>query len=91
MIGVVVVTHGQLAVELLNAVEMINGLILSSKTGKPVTVPVDRAEYDRLTEELKAQSQAKSTVREPRGTDPAVAESRTSRIFRRREPAVKGF
>jgi predicted dehydrogenase len=57
----------------LNAVELINGLILSSKTGKSVTVPVDRAEYDRLIGELKATSRAKTQVREQRVTDPAIA------------------
>ncbi len=57
----------------LNAVELINGLILSSKTGKTVNVPVDRAEYDRLIEELKATSRAKAKVSEQRITDPAFA------------------
>ena len=57
----------------LNAVELINGLILSSKSGKTVTVPVDRAEYDKLIEELRATSRAKARVREQRVTDPAVA------------------
>jgi predicted dehydrogenase len=55
----------------LNAVEMINGLILSSKTGKTVTVPVDRAAYDRLIEDLKASSRAKEHVQEQHVTDPA--------------------
>ena len=57
----------------LNAVELINGLILSSKSGTTVTIPVDRAEYDRLIEELRATSRAKARVREQRVTDPAVA------------------
>jgi predicted dehydrogenase len=57
----------------LNAVELFNGLILSSKTGKTVSVPVDRGEYDRLIEELKATSKAKTTVQEQRVTDPNVA------------------
>jgi predicted dehydrogenase len=57
----------------LNAVELINGLILSSKSGKSVTVPVDRGEYDRLIEELKATSRAKANVHEQRVTDPAIA------------------
>jgi predicted dehydrogenase len=56
----------------LNAVELINGLILSSKSGKTVTIPVDRAEYDRLIAELQAGSRAKSRVREQKVTDPAV-------------------
>lgn len=57
----------------LNAVELINAMILSSKTGKTVTVPVDRTEYDHLIEELKATSKSKSQVREQRVTDPNVA------------------
>jgi predicted dehydrogenase len=56
-----------------NAVELINGLILSSKSGKPVSVPVPRAEYDKLIEELKTTSRAKSHVQEQRVTDPAFA------------------
>jgi len=54
----------------LNAVEMINGLILSGKSGKTVSVPVDRAEYDRLITELKASSREKAEVKEQRVTDP---------------------
>ena len=57
----------------LNAVELINGLILSSKTGKPVSIPVDRAEYDQLIGDLKAASRVKTTVQEQRITDPAFA------------------
>jgi predicted dehydrogenase len=57
----------------LNAVELINGVILSSKTGKPVSVPVNRAEYDRLIEELKATSKEKASVVEQRVTDPKFA------------------
>jgi predicted dehydrogenase len=57
----------------LNAVEMINGMILSGKRGKPVSVPVDRAEYDALIEELKASSAEKTTVKEQRVTDPKFA------------------
>ena len=49
---------------------MINGLILSGKTGKTVSVPVDRAEYDRLIAELKATSREKADVKEQRVTDP---------------------
>lgn len=58
----------------LNAVEMINGIILSGKRGKPVSVPVDRAEYDALLGELKASSQEKAEVKELRVTDPKFAE-----------------
>jgi predicted dehydrogenase len=56
----------------LNAVELINGLILSSKSGKPVTIPVDRPQYDNLIAELQATSRAKTSVREQRVTDPNV-------------------
>ncbi len=52
-----------------NAVELINAVILSSRTGKPVDLPVDRDAYDRLLEELKASSRAKVRVREQRVTD----------------------
>ncbi|MFN3689728.1 MAG: Gfo/Idh/MocA family protein [Fimbriimonadales bacterium] len=54
----------------LGTVEIINALILSSKRQKPVSLPVDRAEYDALLAELKAQSKPKQRVREQRVTDP---------------------
>lgn len=54
----------------LNALELINGIILSGKTGKKVTLPVDRAEYDTLIESLKATSRLKTSVAERRETDP---------------------
>jgi predicted dehydrogenase len=54
----------------LNAVEMINAMILSGKTSKKVSVPVNRAEYAALIEELKATSHGKSNLREQRVTDP---------------------
>lgn len=57
----------------INAVELINGIILSSKTGKSISVPVNRAEYDKLIDELKASSRAKSRVAEQRVTDPKFA------------------
>lgn len=57
----------------LNAVEMINGMILSSKTGQAVTVPVDRDAYDRLIVDLAATSQQKTVSDEQRVTDPAFA------------------
>jgi predicted dehydrogenase len=56
----------------LNAVELINAIILSGKTGKTVSVPVNRAEYDALIAELQASSKAKTTVSEQRVTDPKV-------------------
>ncbi len=54
----------------LNAVELINGIILSGKTGRAVSVPVPRAEYDALIAELKASSKDKTSLREQRVTDP---------------------
>ena len=57
----------------LNAVELINSLILSSKTGKTVSIPVVREEYDALLAELVANSAAKTNVREQRVTDPKFA------------------
>ena len=57
----------------LNAVELIDGIILSGKTNKKVSVPVNRAEYDALIEKLKAGSQQKAVVVEQRVTDPNFA------------------
>ncbi len=54
----------------LNTVEIINALILSSQRQKPVSIPVDRAEYDALLAELKAHSKPKQRVREQHITDP---------------------
>jgi len=54
----------------LNTIEIINALILSSKRGMPVSIPVDRAAYNALLAELQAQSQPKTRVREQRVTDP---------------------
>lgn len=54
----------------LNAVEMINGVILSSNTQKTVDVPVDRVAYDQLLEKLKAGSREKANLREQTATDP---------------------
>ncbi len=54
----------------LNAVELINGIILSGKTGKTVSVPVDRAAYDQLIAQLQAGSVKKAVVEEKRVTDP---------------------
>ncbi|MCC6727899.1 MAG: Gfo/Idh/MocA family oxidoreductase [Chthonomonadales bacterium] len=55
------------------AVELINSLILSSHSGQPVSLPVNRAAYDRLLAELQQSSRAKSSVREQRVTDPQHA------------------
>lgn len=52
------------------AVELINGIILSSHTGKEVTLPVNRRKYDRLLAELRKSSREKTTVRVTRETDP---------------------
>ena len=57
----------------LSAVELIDGIILSGKTGKTVSTPVNRAEYDALIAKLQATSQAKSAMVEQRVTDPAFA------------------
>jgi predicted dehydrogenase len=57
----------------LRAVELIDGIILSSKTGKTVSVPVDRAAYDELIAQLQADSQVKSKIAEQRVTDPSFA------------------
>ncbi len=54
------------------AMELINALILSSKRGKAVEIPVDRAEYDQLLAELRAQSRPKTRVREQKVTDPKL-------------------
>lgn len=51
------------------AVELINAVILSSHSGRPVDVPVDRSAYDALLAELRAGSRSKTTVREQRVTD----------------------
>src|SRR5262249_4343292 len=52
------------------AVELINAVILSGRTGKPVDLPVNRQEYDRLLQELARTSKSKDNVREQRVTDP---------------------
>ncbi|MCX7993196.1 MAG: Gfo/Idh/MocA family oxidoreductase [Fimbriimonadales bacterium] len=54
----------------LGTIEIVDALILSSKRQQPVSLPVDRAQYDALLEELKAHSRPKSRVREQRVTDP---------------------
>jgi predicted dehydrogenase len=57
----------------LAVVEMINAITLSSRRNKPVDVPVNRAEYDELMDELKATSKHKTTVSVQRVTDPKYA------------------
>jgi predicted dehydrogenase len=46
-------------VEGIRSVEFINAVILSGKKGKPVDIPVDRAEYDAFIERMKKRSRAK--------------------------------
>lgn len=53
-------------------VELASGIILSSKRGKTVSLPVDRAEYDALLQELKAHSQPKRRVLGQRVSDPNI-------------------
>ncbi len=54
----------------LNAMEMIDGIILSGRTGTPVSIPVDRDAYDAFIAEMKATSKEKTHLREQRVTDP---------------------
>lgn len=54
----------------LNALELINAIILSGKRGKTVSIPVDRAEYETLLSELRQGSRGKARLREQRVTDP---------------------
>src|ERR1051325_6207018 len=54
----------------LNAVELINAIILSSQTGKTANIPEERGAYDRLIADLQHKSRSKSAVREQRVTDP---------------------
>jgi len=56
-------------VEGIKTVEMIDAMILSGKTGKPVDVPVDRALYDAFIEDMKRQSKPKDTGPDRRVTD----------------------
>jgi predicted dehydrogenase len=56
-------------IEGINATELIDAMILSGKTGKPVQVPVDRAVYDAFLEKLKKRSRAKKTGPDKRITD----------------------
>jgi len=42
-----------------NSLELANAMILSSKRGKPVTLPIDRKEYDDLLAELIAEAEEK--------------------------------
>lgn len=51
------------------SLELANAILLSGHSGKPVTLPVDRAAYDAFIEEKKATSQEKQ-VQDQRITDP---------------------
>ncbi len=53
----------------IDAVELINGIILSSHTGEPVSLPVDRTAYDQLIAKLQRDSKKKQHVLEQRVTD----------------------
>lgn len=57
----------------LRSVELINGIILSSKREKKVEIPVNRQEYDQLIAELQKTSRQKTGVRTQRITDPSFA------------------
>jgi len=57
----------------LKSVEFINAIILSGKKGKPVEIPVNRKEYDKLMENLKKSSRPKKVVKVQRVTDPKFA------------------
>ena len=50
--------------------EFINGIILSGKKGRPVDIPVNRKEYDKLLDGLKKKSKIKKVKKTERITDP---------------------
>lgn len=54
------------------SVEFINAVILSGKKNKPVTIPLDREEYEELLESLKKTSKEKKVRKIKRITDPRV-------------------
>ena len=54
------------------SVEFINALILSGKKNKPVDIPVNRKEYDKLLDGLKKKSKAKKVKKVERTTDPRI-------------------
>ncbi|HOL22142.1 MAG TPA: Gfo/Idh/MocA family oxidoreductase, partial [bacterium] len=56
----------------LNTIEFINACILSGKKKKPVTIPVDRKEYDELMAGLKKLSKPKKNVKVQIATDPRL-------------------
>jgi len=56
----------------LNTIEFINACILSGKKKKPVTIPVDRKEYDEFMAGLKKLSKPKKNVKVQIATDPRL-------------------
>jgi predicted dehydrogenase len=54
----------------LGSMELINSVIMSGRTGKPVSVPVDREKYDKFLEELKKTSKMEEVAGVKRVTDP---------------------
>jgi len=54
----------------INSMELINSVIMSGKKGVPVSVPVDRDEYDAFLEELKKTSVVEKAAPAKRITDP---------------------
>jgi predicted dehydrogenase len=56
-------------VEGIKTVELINAIILSGRTGGPVSIPVDRARYDAFLEGLKSASKRKASGPDKRITD----------------------
>ena len=55
--------------EAIYSLELANAILLSGHTGRPVTLPVDRAAYDDFLDEKKASSKDKH-VEDQRITDP---------------------
>ena len=55
--------------EALLSLELSNAILLSGHKGKPVHIPLDRAEYDGFIAEMQAQSREKS-IQDKRITDP---------------------
>lgn len=58
----------------LNTIEFINACILSSKKNKPVEIPVNRNQYNRLMKQLIKSSKPKKIEKELRVTDPKFAQ-----------------
>jgi len=54
------------------SIEFINALILSGKKGRPIDIPVNRKEYDKLLGGLKQKSKAKKVKKVERTTDPRI-------------------